>query len=179
MRGVAIVGFVAAIALGLAAGTGATLALRKPAVAEERAASLDSAAERDSSDSTRHSPDSTDASSSVPLAPGVTAPNPAIVLPRPPELEGSAMVARRPAPDSVAANRARAREAARERLAKMFTAMEPKGAASVLEQLDDDEAARILGAVSERQAGKILEYLTPQRAAAVSRALLNSSRSTP
>jgi flagellar motility protein MotE (MotC chaperone) len=61
----------------------------------------------------------------------------------------------------------------------MFTAMEPKGAASVLEQLDDDEAARILGAVSERQAGKILEYLTPQRAAAVCRALLNSSRSTP
>jgi len=186
MRLPMVLGFVAAIVLGLAAGAGAKLALERPATEGELGAVPDSVAVLDSADSTRRAPDSTQALSvskpAAPAAPAVVA-GPAIALPRPPVAAKAVEAVKKPAPDSVAVIRERereaARQAARERLARMFAAMEPKGAAAVLEQLDDEEAARVLGTVSERQAGKILEYFTPQRAAGVSRALLNGSRSTP
>jgi hypothetical protein len=62
---------------------------------------------------------------------------------------------------------------ARARLARVFATMEPKGAASVLEQMSDSEIVAILAPLNERQTAAILEQLSPQRAAAVSRALLN------
>lgn len=183
MRLPAVLGFVAAIVLGLAAGAGARLVLQSPSVEGERGATPDSAAVSDSADSTVHTPD--DSAASADSTPRRVAVPPVLplALPHPPAAAKAVDVARRSAADSAAARRERerasARQAARERLAKMFAAMEPKGAAAVLEQLDDEEAARVLGAISERQAGKILEYFTPQRAAGVSRALLNGSRSTP
>lgn len=183
MRLPAVLGFVAAIVLGLAAGAGARLVLRPPSAEGERGATPDSVAVSDSADSTLHTPgDSAAAMDSTPrrvaVAPMLPPP-----LPHPPAAAKAVAAPKRSAADSAAERREReraaARQAARERLAKMFAAMEPKGAAAVLEQLDDEEAARVLGAISERQAGKILEYFTPQRAAGVSRALLNGSRSTP
>ncbi len=183
MRLPAVLGFVAAIVLGLAAGAGARLALQTPSAKGERGAAPDSVAARDSADSTLRTPGDSAAPTDSVRPRVAVAPALPPVVPRLPAAVKPGDVAKRLAADSAAADGERAREAAREaardRLAKMFTAMEPKGAAAVLERLDDEEAARVLGAISERQAGKILEYFTPQRAAGVSRALLTGSRSTP
>lgn len=179
MRLPAVLGFVAAIVLGLAAGAGARLALQTPSAKGERGAAPDSVAARDSADSTLGTPGDSAAPTDSVRPRVAVAPALPPVVPRLPAAVKPGDVAKRLAADSAAADGERAREAARDRLAKMFTAMEPKGAAAVLERLDDEEAARVLGAISERQAGKILEYFTPQRAAGVSRALLNGSRSTP
>lgn len=191
-----LIGFAAAVVLGLAAGTGAVLVLAPPgagSVAGDSTAGKETAA----ADSAREPSDSTGANSESgskllagepgrgPLdahvdPPVALAKPPAVArrLPAPASTPNHAPAPARPAPDPAAIARAAALKAARERVAKMFTAMEPKGAAAVLEQMNNGEVTDILGAIPERQAAEILEYLSPQRAAAVSRALLHSPRST-
>lgn len=179
MRAPALLGFAAAVALGLATGTGAGLVLHRPDAESAVGAPPDSG-KKAAADSARHPSDSASAAKAQKPKPSsqVPAPKPPVVLPSPRPPVAQPIAAKPPAPDTAALNRAAALKSARERLAKMFSAMEPKGAAAVLEQLSDGEVAKILGVIPERQAGAILEYFTPERAAAVSRALLNSSRST-
>ena len=66
------------------------------------------------------------------------------------------------APDSVV-------EASERRLAKVFTAMEPKQAAKVLEHMADADVQIILGYVGPRQAASIMAELPPERVATLSK----------
>lgn len=60
------------------------------------------------------------------------------------------------------------------RLAKIFGAMEPKDAAAVLQNLNDGEIQAILLNMSDRKVAEILEEFEPERAATLSRVVLDS-----
>jgi hypothetical protein len=68
---------------------------------------------------------------------------------------------------------------ANSRLGKIFTAMQPREAARVLEQMSDHDVTVILGMVTDRQAAAILSNLAPERAAGISRDVLRSGRTGP
>lgn len=55
------------------------------------------------------------------------------------------------------------------RIAKIFSAMQPKEAAKVLEQMSDNDIRVILGKMSDKQAAAILVAIPATRAAAISR----------
>jgi flagellar motility protein MotE (MotC chaperone) len=55
------------------------------------------------------------------------------------------------------------------RLAKIFTAMQPKDAARVLEQMSDGDVRAIIAMLGDRQAAAVLANFPPQRAAVISR----------
>jgi flagellar motility protein MotE (MotC chaperone) len=59
--------------------------------------------------------------------------------------------------------------ASERRLSKVFTAMEPKQAAKVLEHMTDGDIHIILGYVGPRQAASIMAELPPERVAALSK----------
>ena len=65
------------------------------------------------------------------------------------------------------------------KMAKIFAAMPAKEAAKVMVQLDDDDLEAIIGSVSEKQAAAILQNFPPERAAAVSKAVMRSSVGKP
>ncbi len=71
-------------------------------------------------------------------------------------------VASAPATDTVA-------EASERRLAKVFTAMEPKQAAKVLQHMQDSDVQIILGYVGPKQAATIMAELPPERVATLSK----------
>jgi flagellar motility protein MotE (MotC chaperone) len=91
----------------------------------------------------------------------------------PPKVAGkaasTAQKAAAAASPSVAAAPDSAVEASERRLAKVFTAMEPKQAAKVLEHMADADVQIILGYVGPRQAASILAELPPERVAALSK----------
>ena len=60
-------------------------------------------------------------------------------------------------------------EASERRLAKVFTAMEPKQAAKVLQHMEDGDVQVILGYVGPRQAASIMAELPPERVASLSK----------
>ena len=55
------------------------------------------------------------------------------------------------------------------RLAKIFSAMQPKDAARVLEQMSDGDVRTIIAMLGDRQAAAVLANFPPQRAAVISR----------
>lgn len=72
-----------------------------------------------------------------------------------------------PTVDSVA-------EASERRLAKVFTAMEPKQAAKVLAHMDNNDVQIILGYVGPRQAASIMAELPAERVATLSKLAMQS-----
>jgi len=62
-----------------------------------------------------------------------------------------------------------AAQASEQRLAKVFTAMEPKQAAKVLQHMQDADVQIILGYVGPRQAASIMAELPPERVATLSK----------
>jgi flagellar motility protein MotE (MotC chaperone) len=80
---------------------------------------------------------------------------------KPATAEQQAPVATQPA-DSAA-------QASEQRLAKVFTAMEPKQAAKVLQHMQDADVQIILGYVGPRQAAAIMAELPPERVALLSK----------
>lgn len=60
-------------------------------------------------------------------------------------------------------------QASEQRLAKVFTAMEPKQAAKVLQHMQDADVQIILGYVGPRQAASIMAELPPERVATLSK----------
>lgn len=65
------------------------------------------------------------------------------------------------------------------KVAKIFAAMPPKDAATVLEQLDDAEVQSVISSLNEKQAAAILRNLPPARAALISKAVLRSALVKP
>jgi flagellar motility protein MotE (MotC chaperone) len=66
--------------------------------------------------------------------------------------------------------------AAERRVSKIFTSMEAKQAAKVLEQMADGDIEIILGYVGPRQAAAILAELKPERVAALSKIAMKPSK---
>jgi hypothetical protein len=69
-----------------------------------------------------------------------------------------------------------ATEAAERRVSKVFTAMDPKQAAKVLDHMSDGDIHVILGYVGPRQAAAILAELKPERVAALSKLAMKPSK---
>lgn len=67
--------------------------------------------------------------------------------------------------------------ASERRLAKVFTAMEPKQAAKVLQHMSDGDVQIILGYVGPRQAASIMSELPPERVAKLSKLALSGGLS--
>ena len=65
-------------------------------------------------------------------------------------------------------------EASERRLAKVFTAMEAKQAAKVLQHMEDADVQIILGYVGPRQAASIMAELPPERVATLSKRALQA-----
>ncbi len=66
-----------------------------------------------------------------------------------------------------------------QRLAKIFTAMSPKDAAKVLEQMPEADVRTIVGLMSNKSAAAILAQFPAARAAAISKATGRDAGSTP
>ncbi len=79
-----------------------------------------------------------------------------------PESVVAAAIAAANAPDT-------AREASQRRIAKVFTSMDAKQAAKVLEHMTDNDVEIILGYVGPRQAASIMAALPPERVATLSK----------
>lgn len=67
--------------------------------------------------------------------------------------------------------------ASERRLAKVFTAMEPKQAAKVLQHMSDGDVQIILGYVGPRQAASIMAELPPERVAKLSKLAMSGGHS--
>jgi hypothetical protein len=65
-----------------------------------------------------------------------------------------------------------------DQLARIFTAMQPRDAARVLSQLTDAEIREILTRMGARQAASVLSNMEPERAAILSRTVLDGGRSS-
>lgn len=68
-------------------------------------------------------------------------------------------------------------EASERRIAKVFTAMDAKQAAKVLEHMTDDDVEVILGYVGPRQAASIMSELPPERVATLSKLAIKDAQS--
>lgn len=179
-----ILAFLAAFLVATGATTGVKVMTTKPAIAakadstKEGVDSLatDSTAKgegehgekpsaKDSTHATTEAPKNTPAAS-IAKAPGFSAsstlvdngPKPTV---KPSPAKQQAPAARPPA-DS-------ATQASEQRLAKVFTAMEPKQAAKVLQHMQDADVQIILGYVGPRQAASIMAELPPERVATLSK----------
>jgi hypothetical protein len=170
--------FVAAFVVAAAGSTGAKVMLTKPshsAPADSTKIGVDST-RADSAAAKPHeaAPDTAHKEVKTPAAsPRMVAPVESTAAPivTPPKAGKAAVATQKPAaasppapatPDSVV-------EASERRIAKVFTAMEPKQAAKVLEHMADSDVQIILGYVGPRQAASIMAELPPERVAALSK----------
>ena len=167
--------FVATFVVAAAGSTGAKLMLTKPshsAAADSTKIGVDST-RADSAVATPHEAASDTAHKAA--APRMAAPVESTAAPivTPPKAAGkTASTTQKPvaAPSpSVPAAPDSAVEASERRLAKVFTAMEPKQAAKVLEHMADADVQVILGYVGPRQAASIMAELPPERVATLSK----------
>jgi len=174
-----VVVFVLTFALATAAATGAKVMLTKPGSAVKLAAPTDST----HADSLKK-PDSTRTDTAI-VASGQQPPAPADTLRVP-------AATRAPVTDSAKAKQAAAPaaptpsvpaptaapvsaapdtnvQASERRIAKVFTSMDAKQAAKVLEHMSDGDVQIILGYVGVKQAAQILTELPPERVANLSK----------
>ena len=163
-----VVAFIVTFVVSAAASTGAKVMTAKPA-APHAAAKADST----KSDSTTASDSTHSDSAAAPVtqiaaqASDTTrrtpiAANDSSKATGPSNAKGAPAVA--PAPGIPASDTAGER-----RLSKVFTSMEPKQAAKVLDHMSDNDVHVILGYVGPRQAAAIMAELPPQRVAKLSK----------
>jgi hypothetical protein len=169
-----VVVFVLTFVVAAGASTGAKVAMTKPAphaadsarvdsTAADSAGHADSTTHGDSAsraDSTKSAVDTAVAASGLPVkAPSDTTP------------VSAATAASKTAPKATAATATvdTVTEASERRLAKVFSSMDVKQAAKVLEHMTDNDVKVILGYVGVKQAAAILAALPPERGAALSK----------
>ncbi len=169
----AIIAFAVAFIIGTAAGTGTKVLFAKPAPAANDSTHAHA-------DSTRHDSGSVAAAVGQPSAQTGAAPaaaadstkNGATAAAIPavnikPPLPNQAAIAAAAAAASPANDTAT--QSAERRIAKVFTSMDAKQAAKVLEHMSDGDVHVILGYVGPRQAASILAELPPERVATLSK----------
>lgn len=177
------VAFAIAFVVGTGASTGAKVAMTKPAAphvagdstkAHKDSTQTDTAlvasghegvVPGDSAHRAAVSPDS--AKPAAPAAvPTAAAP---VVQAGVPESAVAAAIAAANAPDT-------AREASQRRISKVFTSMDAKQAAKVLEHMTDNDVQVILGYVGPRQAAAIMTELPPERVATLSKLAMQGKK---
>jgi hypothetical protein len=171
-----VVAFLITFAVGTAASTGAKVMTAKPvAVHADSTTHADSAATADST----HGDTAVVASGEPVHAPADTMPRP--TAPRDADKHVAAPDAKSPAPGATKPPAAPAHaavestvpdsviQASERRVAKVFTAMDAKQAAKVLEHMADGDVQIILGYVGPRQAASIMAELPPARVARLSK----------
>ena len=109
-------------------------------------------------------PSAPGATPSAPAAKPAAAPGPSV-----PESAVAAAIAAANAPDT-------AREASQRRISKVFTSMDPKQAAKVLEHMTDNDVQIILGYVGPRPAAAIMAELPPERVAILSKLAMQGKK---
>lgn len=180
-----VVAFLAAFVVGTAASSGAKFAMTKPGsahVAADSAKVHKDSTQTDTAlvasgqaatpptdtvrraaipiDSTKSAPA---AQPSTPAAP-IHAPGPSV-----PESAVAAAIKAANAPDT-------AQEASQKRIAKVFTSMDAKQAAKVLEHMTDNDVEIILGYVGPRPAAAIMAELPPERVAILSKLAMQGKK---
>jgi hypothetical protein len=166
--------FVAAFAVSAAGSTGAKVMLTKPshAAADSTKIGVDSTGADSSAKSHQAASDTTHkeakpaTASTKMVAPVESTAAPTVT---PPKTAGKAAATQKPAAPSTPAPADSVVEASERRLAKVFTAMEPKQAAKVLQHMEDADVQVILGYVGPKQAASIMAELPPERVAALSK----------
>ena len=189
-----VVAFVAAFVVATAASSGAKVAMTKPGSA--RAVVDSTKTHKDSTqtdtalvasgqvatpptDSARRPAVPVDsaksAATAAPAAAPIAAPNAPAAEPshasgpNVPEAAVAAAIAAANAPDT-------AREASQKRVAKVFTSMDAKQAAKVLEHMTDNDVQIILGYVGPRPAAAIMAELPPERVAILSKLAMQGKK---
>jgi hypothetical protein len=171
-----IIAFVASFVVATGASTGAKVMLTKPAhVASDSTkigvdtTTTDSTAKPAAVADTTHKatapaalPSHLSTAAESTGAPVVTPPKTKAPVSTAPKQTAAAPAVTPTTPDSVG-------EASERRLAKVFTAMEAKQAAKVLQHMEDADVQIILGYVGPRQAATIMAELPPERVAALSK----------
>jgi hypothetical protein len=179
--------FLITFVVGTAAATGAKVMTTKAGSAKAEAARPDSTA---SHDSTQKSTDTATTPSGHPIvAPSDTLPRPTapagtVATTGAVAAKGTAASAKtdssKHAPTAVAAapeKRDTMIQASERRVAKVFTSMEAKQAAKVLEHMSDGDVHIILGYVGPRQAASIMAELPPERVARLSKIAMSGGHS--
>jgi len=167
--------FVATFTIAMGAATGAKVVLSKPA--PHAAAGADSASVRDDTthtDTAIVSPAKSDTppADSAHLATRPDSANAAAVASTKTTASAASPTTAAPAAAVASDSTVQAQE---RRLAKVFTAMDAKQAAKVLEHMDDHDVQVILGYVGPRQAASIMNALPAQRVAALSKLAMGGS----
>lgn len=180
------VAFAIAFVVGTGASTGAKVAMTKPApphVAGDSTKAHKDSTQTDTAlvasghegvvpgDSAHRAAVSPD--SAKPAAPAAAAAVPTAAAPvvqaGVPESAVAAAIAAANAPDT-------AREASQRRISKVFTSMDAKQAAKVLEHMTDNDVQVILGYVGPRQAAAIMTELPPERVATLSKLAMQGKK---
>lgn len=155
--------FVLTFVVATAASTGAKVVMTKPPVAKVAGDS----AKRDSTktDSTKVAGDSTKAdTAAAPSGAPVKAPGDTLRVAAATDTAAAKALVK-PAPPAAAAPP----DTVEKRIAKVFTSMDPKQAAKVLEHMSDGDVQIILGYVGVKQAAAIMAELPPERSATLSK----------
>jgi hypothetical protein len=188
-----VIGIIAFV-VSTAAATGAKVMMTKPLPAKpDSSAAADSTA----ADSTRKPADSTRTDTAVvasgqPVAPPVDSAPPGVNLrtdslkakaapivpaqPTQPTQPTPTKAAATPALAAAAPANDTAGEGSERRLAKVFTSMDAKQAAKVLEHMSDNDVHVILGYVGVKQAASIMAALPPERVATLSKLEIQGKR---
>jgi hypothetical protein len=185
-----VVAFVIAFVVGTGATTGAKVAMTKQAPARAEgdstkahkdstqtdtalvASGHEGAVPGDSAHRAAVSPDSAKPAVAPAVAAGAKAPGAAaapVVQAGVPESAVNAAIAAANAADTL-------RDASQRRIAKVFTSMDAKQAAKVLEHMTDNDVQIILGYVGPRPAAAILAELPPERSATLSKLALQGKK---
>jgi hypothetical protein len=194
--------FVIAFVVAGAASTGAKVALTKP-VAPSHAAGDSTKSKKDSTqadtaivesgagvapaiDSVHRAavtPDSTKPAAALPEVaqagtPAVAAPQAVTPGPQPIVPGGLSALAARASAAAAAVEAANdtVKQASEKRIAKVFSSMDAKQAAKVLEHMTDDDVQVILGYVGPRQAASIMTALPPERVATLSKLAMQGKK---
>ena len=172
--------FLITFVVGTAAATGAKVMTTKAGSAKPEAAAADSAASHDSTQK------SADTAAAEPSGKPVVAPSD--TLPRAAAPAGVVASAKtdsktdsaKHAPAAVGAAPEKPDtliQASERRVAKVFTSMDAKQAAKVLEHMSDSDVHIILGYVGPRQAASIMAELPPERVAKLSKIAMSGGHS--
>jgi hypothetical protein len=163
-----IIAFVVTLVVGLGAGTGVKVMTTKPAAPAhgDSTAAADSTAHGDSTAAAAAHVDTAVVASGNHVTPPID------TTPRAPVAHGDTAKHAPAATKTAAVPHAAADTVTERRLAKVFTSMDAKQAAKVLEHMADSDVNIILGYVGPRQAASIMSALPPERVAKLSKIAL-------
>ena len=180
-----IVAFVAALVVGTAASTGAKYAIAKPQPPHADSTAAHDSTGADSAAAGEHGDTAVVASGEESHAPADTMPKAPVAMKdttvHAPDAKAVVEQAKAVGVPPKTSDAAKAVtdsivDASERRIAKVFTAMDPKQAAKVLEHMSDNDVQIILGYVGPRPAAAIMAELPPERVAILSKLAMQGKK---